>query len=119
VTVGDFNRLMARDGHEFDAWLSAPVGPPRGALVILQEIFGVNAHIRAVTDDYAAEGFVTIAPCLFDRVRGGVELGYEMPQIEEGRGYALQIPDEKVLLDINACINVVKHSGPVAVIGYC
>jgi carboxymethylenebutenolidase len=110
---------MARDGHQFDAWLVAPTGPPRGALVVLQEIFGVNAHIRAVADGFAADGFLTIAPSLFDRVRRNVELSYEAPHIEEGRGYALQIPDEKLLLDINACVNVVKHAGPVGVVGYC
>ncbi|HEX4389043.1 MAG TPA: dienelactone hydrolase family protein, partial [Steroidobacteraceae bacterium] len=74
--MGAYSTIMARDGHEFQAWLSAPTGRPRGALVILQEIFGVNAHIRAVTDSFAAEGYTAIAPCLFDRVRRGIELGY-------------------------------------------
>jgi carboxymethylenebutenolidase len=117
--VGEFNRLMARDGHEFSAWLAPAVGPARGALVVLQEIFGVNSHIRAVTDGYAADGYVCIAPALFDRARRNVELGYGPEQVEEGRGYMLQIPEEKLLLDMQACINVVRHAGPVAVIGYC
>lgn len=122
--MGEFTRLMARDGHEFDAWLAAPPpgttrGGPRGALVILQEIFGVNPHIRAVTDSYAAEGYVTIAPSLFDRAKRGVSLGYASEDVQQGRGYVLQLDIEKVLLDITACINVVKHAGPVAAVGYC
>ena len=74
--MGEFNPIMARDGHEFRAYLAAPAGKARGAIVVIQEIFGVNSHIRAVTDSYAAEGYVAIAPSLFDRVRMGIELGY-------------------------------------------
>jgi len=117
--MGEFTTLMARDGHEFNAWLAAPSGPPRGALVVAQEIFGVNRHIRAVADSYAAEGYVTIAPCLFDRIRRGIELGYSEAEVQQGRGYRLQIPKEKTLLDLSACINVVKHSGRVSILGYC
>lgn len=117
--MGEFNQLMARDGHEFAAWLAPAVGERRGAIVILQEIFGVNAHIRAVADSYADEGYVTIAPSLFDRVKRGVELGYSPDDVQLGRGIVLQIPGDKLLADIAACINVVKHAGPVAVIGYC
>jgi carboxymethylenebutenolidase len=117
--MGDITTLMARDGHEFNAWLAAPSGPPRGAVVIGQEIFGVNRHIRAVADDYAASGYVTIAPCLFDRVRRGIELGYSEQEKQQGRGYRLQIPREKTLLDLTACINVVRHSGRVAMLGFC
>jgi carboxymethylenebutenolidase len=118
--MGEMTRLMARDGHEFNAWLAAPPpGPARGALVILQEIFGVNSHIRAVTDGFAAEGYVTIAPSLFDRAKRGVSLGYTPEDVQQGRGYVLQIPMEKILLDINSCINVVRHAGPVAAVGYC
>jgi carboxymethylenebutenolidase len=117
--MGEFTTLMARDGHEFNAWLTAPKGTARGALVIAQEIFGVNRHIRGVADGYAADGYVTIAPCLFDRIRRGIELGYSEAETQEGRGYRMQIPKEKTLLDLSACVNVVKHAGRVAVIGYC
>jgi carboxymethylenebutenolidase len=117
--MGEYTTLMARDGHEFNAWLAAPAGGPRGAVVIGQEIFGVNRHIRAVADDYAAAGYVTIAPCLFDRVRRGIELGYSPQESQEGRGYRIQIPLEKTLADLAACINVVRHAGRVAMIGYC
>ena len=117
--MGEFNQLMARDGHEFAAWLSPAVGTARGAIVVLQEIFGVNAHIRAVADGFAADGYVCIAPALFDRVKRGVELGYTPADVELGRGFLLQIPRDKLLADISACINVVKHAGPVAAVGYC
>jgi carboxymethylenebutenolidase len=110
---------MARDGHEFNAWLAAPAGKPRGAVVVIQEIFGVNAHIRAVTDSYAAEGYVAIAPALFDRVRKGIELGYNPDTMKEGFGYVQQLQPEKTLLDLAACIAVVKHAGRVGVVGFC
>lgn len=116
---GEFTRLMARDGHEFDAWLSPPAGAPRGAVLVLQEIFGVNSHVRAVADGFAAEGYLAIAPSLFDRVKRNVEMGYTPPDIEQGRGYMLQIPEEKLLLDMRACVNVVRHAGRVAAVGYC
>jgi carboxymethylenebutenolidase len=110
---------MARDGHEFNAWLAPAVGTPRGAIVLAQEIFGVNRHIRGLADGFAAEGYLTIAPCLFDRVRRGIELGYSEKEIQEGRGYRLQIPKEKTMRDLTASLNVVKHAGRVAVVGYC
>jgi carboxymethylenebutenolidase len=117
--MGEFTTLMARDGHEFNAWLAAPSQPARGAIVLAQEIFGVNRHIRLVADGFAADGYVTIAPCLFDRVRRGIELGYSEAEVQQGRGYRLQIPKEKTVLDLTACINVVKHAGRVSMIGYC
>jgi carboxymethylenebutenolidase len=117
--MGEFTTLMARDGHEFNAWLTAPSGPARGAVVIAQEIFGVNRHIRAVADSYAAEGYLAIAPCLFDRIRRGIELGYSEAEVQQGRGFRLRIPTEKTLLDLSACINVVRHSGRVSTVGYC
>ena len=117
--MGEYTQLMARDGHEFSAWLAPPAGQARGAIVVLQEIFGINAHIRAVTDGFAAAGYTTIAPGLFDRVKRGVELGYEPADVELGRGLVLQLKEDQVLRDMQACINVVKHAGPVAAIGYC
>jgi carboxymethylenebutenolidase len=117
--MSEFTTLMARDGHEFNAWLAAPAGKPRGAVVVIQEIFGVNAHIRAVTDGYAAEGYVAIAPALFDRVRRGIELGYTPDTMKEGMGYVQQLQPQKTLLDLAACTAVVKHAGRVGVVGFC
>jgi carboxymethylenebutenolidase len=117
--MGEFTTLMARDGHEFNAWLAAPRQGARGAVVVAQEIFGVNRHIRRVTDEFAADGYVAIAPCLFDRIRRGIELGYTEPEVQEGRGYRMQLPREKTALDLGASINVVRHAGRVAMVGYC
>jgi carboxymethylenebutenolidase len=117
--MGEKTTLMARDGHEFNAWLAPAIGTPRGAIVVAQEIFGVNRHIRGLVEAFAADGWLTIAPCLYDRVRRGIELGYSEAEIQEGRGYRLQIPKEKTMLDLSASFNIVKHAGRVAVIGYC
>jgi carboxymethylenebutenolidase len=117
--MGDYTTLMARDGHEFRAWLAAPDGPPRGAVVVLQEIFGVNSHIRAVTDSFAAEGYVAVAPSLFDRVRRGIEIGYSEKEVQEGRGYRMQLKQEETMKDIAAALAIVKHAGRVGAVGYC
>jgi carboxymethylenebutenolidase len=119
ISMSEFTTIMARDGHEFRAWLAAPPGAARGAVVIVQEIFGVNSHIRAVTDGYAAEGYVAIAPSLFDRVRKGIELGYTQPEVQEGFGYAQQLKPEQTLQDLGAALAVVKHAGRVGMVGYC
>ena len=74
--MGQAIQGKAADGHRLSMYRADPAGEPRGGLVIAQEIFGVNSHIRAVCDDYAAEGYVAIAPALFDRVEPGIELGY-------------------------------------------
>jgi len=110
---------MARDGHEFSAYLARTNGTPRGAVVVLQEIFGVNAHIRSVVEQYAAAGFLAIAPALFDRIQRNLELGYGPQDMERGTGYRLQVDTAKALLDIGAAVNVVRHAGRVALIGYC
>ena len=117
--MGAYTTIMARDGHEFQAWLAAAPGRPRGALVILQEIFGVNAHIRAVTDSFAAEGYTAIAPCLFDRVRRGIELSYTAKDMQEGAGYRAQLTPETTMKDVAAAVAVVRNSGRTGTIGYC
>jgi carboxymethylenebutenolidase len=117
--MAEFTPIMARDGHEFRAWLSPPAGTPRGAIVIVQEIFGINSHIRAVTDSYAAEGYVAIAPSLFDRVRKGIELDYSPASMQEGRGYVAQLKHDQIMKDLSAAIAVVRHSGRLGMVGFC
>ena len=117
--MGEFTTIMARDGHEFQAWLTAPSGRPHGAVVVVQEIFGVNGHIRAVTDAFAAAGYTAIAPALFDRVRRGIQLGYSPEEQQQGAGYRKQIAPEAALRDIAAAAAVVRHSGRTGVVGYC
>jgi carboxymethylenebutenolidase len=117
--MGRWETLMARDGHEFSAYLTKAAGAPRGAVVVLQEIFGVNAHIRAVVEQYAAAGFLAIAPALFDRIQRNLELGYGPQDVAQATGYRLQIEEAKAMLDVGAAVNVVRHAGRVALIGYC
>ncbi len=117
--MGEFTTIMARDGHEFQAWLAAPSGRAHGALLVIQEIFGINAHIRALTDSFAAEGYTAIAPSLFDRVRRGIELDYTPAATQEGAGYAKQLQPENTLRDLAAALAVVRHSGRAGSVGYC
>jgi carboxymethylenebutenolidase len=117
--MGQFTTIMARDGHEFQAWLAPPPGRPRGAVLVLQEIFGVNAHIRKVTDGFAADGYTAIAPALFDRVRRGIDLNYTPADAELGKGYVKQLQPEQTLKDIAAALAVVRNSGRAGVVGYC
>lgn len=116
---GRWETLMARDGHQFACYLAKPDGRARGAIVIIQEIFGVNEHIRSVVEQYAAAGYLTIAPALFDRIGRNIELAYTPEQGTLGRGYMLQIKPEQALKDIAAAIAVVRHAGRVGLIGFC
>jgi carboxymethylenebutenolidase len=117
--MGEYTTIMARDGHEFQAWLAAPPGRPRGAVVVLQEIFGLNGYIRAVTDGCAAEGYTAIAPSLFDRIRRGIQLGYSSAEMQEGAGYRAQLKTDSTLKDVAAAMAVVRNSGRTASVGYC
>jgi carboxymethylenebutenolidase len=114
-------QLVADDVHQLDSYFHAVPGAKAG-VVVLQEIFGVNHHIRAVVDRFAAEGFSTIAPALFDRVERGIELGYDEKGMEEGRKLAARIPQEQVLKDIEEALLYVQgrvELRKVAVVGYC
>jgi carboxymethylenebutenolidase len=117
--MGEFTTIMARDGHEFQAWLAAAPQRPRGALLVIQEIFGINSHIRSVTDQFAAEGYTAIAPSLFDRVRRGIELGYTPAHMQEGVGYVKWLDADATRRDLAAALAVVKHSGRAGAVGYC
>jgi carboxymethylenebutenolidase len=116
--VSQVQPLMARDGHTFSVYMASPPERARGAIIVLQEIFGVTSWIRRVTDGYAAAGYLTVAPSLFDRISRGIELGYSAPEVERARGYRAQIPLDKALLDIAACAAVIRHAGRVAMVGF-
>jgi carboxymethylenebutenolidase len=113
--------LTAADGHVLQAWCARPAGTPRGAIVVLQEIFGVNAHVRAVCDAWAAEGWVAVAPALYDRVARGAEAGYGPQGIAQGRAWKEKLGDETALKDVQAAIDFAQAQGGrgVAVIGFC
>src|SRR5258706_289652 len=82
--VGKMIELTAGDGHKFAAYRAEPAGKPRGGLIVVQEIFGVNSHIRSVADGYAADGYLAIAPAFFDRVERGLDIGYHPADIQRG-----------------------------------
>lgn len=109
--------LKAADGHEFSAWLATPAAPPRAGLLVLQEIFGVNGHIRRVAEAFAARGYLAIAPALFDRVRRDTELGYHA--LEEGRDIMQQLAINDVAADLDAAVAAVASAGRVGAVGYC
>ena len=122
--MGHLVQIQAADGHSFDAYVAQPQGKPRGAVVVLQEIFGVNHHIRAVADGYALAGYYVVAPATFHRVKSGVELGYTPDDMNAG--FALKtaveaLPAPGVMADIQAAVNeAAKQSGgKVGVVGYC
>jgi carboxymethylenebutenolidase len=109
--------LEAADGHRLAAYLAEPTGPPRGGLVVIQEIFGVTRHIRAVADQYAAQGYLAVAPALFDRVERDVDVPYT--DMKRGYSYMQRTELDKAMLDIEAALARVRRAGKVGVVGYC
>jgi len=118
-TLGHDIDLQAADGHRFGAYLSNPASPNGAGLVVLHEIFGVNAHIREVCDGYARRGLKVVAPALFDRAQRGIALGYDDASIETGRRLRSAIALDVVLLDLQAAIDSVQAPRGAAVLGYC
>ena len=117
--MGRSIELTAADGFRLSAWRAEPASEPLGAVVVAQEIFGVNSHIRNVCDGFAADGYLAIAPALFDRYERGVDIGYTPPDVAKGRELKSQAQIEPALLDIDAARAAVASAGKVAVIGYC
>ena len=120
--MGSKIKLTSSDGHEIGAYVSEPKAPFHSAVVVIQEIFGVNSHIRSIADDYASQGFWAIAPALFDRVQPDLQLTYEQPDIARGRDTAGQIKLDTALLDVAAAIRhaaQVPGVAKVGVLGFC
>jgi carboxymethylenebutenolidase len=122
--MANFIDLKAADGFVFPAYVAEPAGKPRGAVVVLQEIFGVNSHIRSVADGYAAAGYLAVAPATFHRVKPGVDMGYT--EADMNAGFALKtaveaLPAPGVLQDIQAAINHAAQTsgGKVGIVGFC
>ena len=105
------------DGFAFSAWRAVPRDARRGGLVLIQEIFGVNAHIRALADSFAEDGYETIAPSLYDRLQPGFETGYDDAGRKDGVRYSQETPWAEVAADLQATIDALQ--GPVFVVGYC
>ena len=120
--MGESIQLRAADGHAFPAYVARPAGPARGAVVVLQEIFGVNSHIRAVADGYAAQGYLAVAPSTFHRVKADVNLGYSSDDMSAGialKGQVEGLPAPGVLPDIQSAIDHAAQAGKVGIVGYC
>ncbi len=118
--MGENITLQASDGFSLGAYQAAPEGQAKGAVVVIQEIFGVNSHIREVVDGYAADGYLAVAPQIFDRIEAGIELGYEEADMGRGIELAFQKLDHaKTMLDLQAAIDHAGQSGKVGVVGYC
>ncbi|HVC45743.1 MAG TPA: dienelactone hydrolase family protein [Terracidiphilus sp.] len=113
--------LHASDGHFLDAYVAHPAGDPVAGLVVIQEVFGVNRHIRSIADGYASDGFLAVAPALFDRVERGVELGYDGPDLPRGMALRQGTDIGKALLDIDAALQYARSRTGLraGVIGYC
>jgi carboxymethylenebutenolidase len=118
--MSEWVTLTAADGQQLQAYVARPEGEAIGALVVVQEIFGVNAHIRSVADGYAKDGFLCIAPALFDRFEKGVELKYEGEDMAKAFGLYGQLKPETTLLDVSAAYEYLRPAGKaIGVIGYC
>ncbi|NML48492.1 dienelactone hydrolase family protein [Ramlibacter sp. G-1-2-2] len=120
--MGQFTELKAADGQAIPAYVAQPAGQPKGGVVVIQEIFGVNSHIRSVADGYAAAGYLAVAPAIFHRVRPNVELGYTQEDMAEGstlKAATEALPTPGVMQDIQAAINHAGEAGKVGIVGYC
>src|SRR5271170_7542388 len=119
--MSEWLQLTASDGHVFDAYIAKPEREPIAGLIVLQEIFGVNAHIRSVADGYTKDGFLAVAPALFDRYERGVELGYEGEDALKARSFVPKLDVNAAVLDTAAALDYVRgQTGKkCGVIGYC
>jgi carboxymethylenebutenolidase len=112
-------QLRAADGHTFTSYLARPDGLARGGIVVVQEIFGVTGHIERVADQFAAEGYLAIAPALFDRQERGVNLAYDTAGSAHGLALAHAADENGLMADLDAAIAAVAHAGAVGMVGYC
>ncbi|HEX7753019.1 MAG TPA: dienelactone hydrolase family protein [Novosphingobium sp.] len=119
MTKGRFVTVQAADGFKASAYRADPAAGGKGTVVVLQELFGVNRHIRKVCDNYAARGYTALAPALFDRVAPGVELGYGPEDVRRGIELRDAQPVGLVLRDVQAAIDVLRLTGRVGVVGFC
>ena len=117
--MGQDIRLTASDNFQLGAYRADPSGSPKGAVVVIQEIFGVNHHIRSVCDRLAKEGYVAIAPSIFDRTSPNFQSGYSSDEIAEARKFVASPDWEAMLRDTQAAIDAARNVGPVGIIGFC
>jgi carboxymethylenebutenolidase len=119
MTMAELVSITAADGHVLDAFVARPAGDIRGGLVVVQEIFGINGHIQDICKRFAKQGYVAIAPALFDRQEKGVDLGYDADGLKKGVELKNGADDDAALLDIAAARDAIADAGHISVIGYC
>ena len=117
--MGKMIQLTASDGHKLSAYRAEPPGNPKGGLVVAMEIFGVNSHIRSVADGYAADGYLVIAPALFDRVQPNYDAGYSQEEIQKGIGFIQKINLDDTMKDVAAAVQNIASAGKTGIVGYC
>ena len=117
--MGQVIKLTASDGFKQGAYRADPAGTPKAAIVVIQEIFGVNHHIRAVCDRLAAAGYIAIAPSIFDRIEPNFQCGYSPDEVANARKFVANPDWAAMLLDTQAAIDAVRSVGPVGIIGFC
>jgi carboxymethylenebutenolidase len=117
--MGEMITLTAEDGFELGAYKATPDGTPKGGIVVVQEIFGVNSHIRGDTDKFARAGYLAIAPAVFDRLEKGVELDYDEAGIARGRELMGQMSFDNALMDVRAAAAEIADAGTTGLVGYC
>ncbi len=113
--------LTASDGHQLSAYVAESQGTPTAGIVVIQEIFGVNTHIREDTNRFAEAGYLAIAPAMFDRSQRGIDLGYTAETIEEGRKHAMSLTPEGIAADVLAAAAELRSRGAtkIGIVGYC
>ena len=118
--MSDWIKLKASDGHELGAYVARPKGESIGTLILVQEIYGINGHIRGVADGYARDGFTVVAPAIFDRFERGVELKYDGTDQKKAIEFWQKLKPDVTLLDVAAAYGFAKEAGKgIGVIGYC
>ncbi|MDP6173235.1 MAG: dienelactone hydrolase family protein, partial [Rhodospirillales bacterium] len=117
--MGEQIQLTAADGHQLSAYKADPAGTPKGGIVVIQEIFGVNAHIRNLVDQYAVQGYAAIAPAFYDRAERDADLGYADEDRKKGMELRSQIEREMAVNDMTAGADALNLNGKVGVVGFC
>jgi carboxymethylenebutenolidase len=117
--MGKMIELTASDGHKLAAYRAEPAGKPRGGIVVIQEIFGVNSHVKSVADGFAEDGYLAIAPAMFDRMQRNFDVGYTPEDIAKGRELRPKITLDMAMKDAQAAVDEAKKAGKVGIVGYC
>jgi carboxymethylenebutenolidase len=117
--MGEFLQINTNGMQCIGAYRALPRGNPKGGIVVAQEIFGVNAHIRSVVDRFAGYGYVAIAPAFFDHLEAGVELGYDESGVAKGLALIAELGLDRAVEDIASAADTIRSAGKIGVVGYC